>query len=198
MKGLGSVPAVLAALAAEAEAKVAAAQAESEAGIARAEAEAAPAGPGGDARRARLQAAGRAAAERLAHEDWLDVREAIEARAASIDRAVAAGWDRLAEDLGPAPERIFRLAAEALGRLPGDTAEVVVRPEDAAALDDAFARRLAEATGKREVTVVPGETDGGCRLRAAEGRITFDNTFAARAKRLAPVWRAALVELYAR
>ncbi len=192
------MPAVLAAIGAEAEAKVAAVEAEAAAALARADAAVPAPGAGGEVRRARLEAAHRAATERLAHEDWLDVREGIEARAAWIERAVAAGWARLAGMLDPAPERIFRLAAEALPRLPGDEAEVVVREEDAAALDAAFAARLAAATGKRAVRIVEGEADGGCRVRVAGGRITFDNTFAARAKRLEPVWRTALVERYAR
>lgn len=196
MKLLGSPAAVIAATAAEAEADLAEIERESEASAAEL-ALAPPEARGGEAeRRARIDAARREVVGVLAHEDWLDVREAIEAREAWVARVVALGTERLAHGGGSPTEVIFRLATEALERLPGEACEVVVSPADVADLADDLGARLARAANKQEVRIVEGDVRGGCRVRSTDGRVSFDNSFDARSRRLEPVWRAALAEIH--
>ena len=87
------------------------------------------------------------------------------------------------------------LAREALERLRGDAVEVLVAPSDAGMLDAAWARELAP---DRVVRVVarPGLLPGGCIVQREGGKVAFDNTREARARRFEAAWRTALGALY--
>jgi vacuolar-type H+-ATPase subunit E/Vma4 len=197
VKALGSPAAVVAALHDDADAEVERIERETQAAMDRLAAEEAADPTALPERELRVAAARRRARELLAQEDLRDAREALEAREAWFSRAVAAGRRALEEPL-PAAERraeLARLAREGLDRLAGDRVSVVVAVHDAALLDDAWAKDLAPG---REVRVVASAdvAPGGCLLRSADGKITFDNTLAARARRYEAVWRAALGALY--
>lgn len=148
-------------------------------------------------REVRLAAARREARERLAQEDLADAREALEARESWLRRAVAEGRRRLAEPAPAATRRaeLGRLAREGLDRLPDDLVEIVVAPADAALLDEAWARAIAPG---RTARVVRGDDAlaGGCVVRRADGRVSFDNSLDARARRFEAAWRTALGALY--
>jgi vacuolar-type H+-ATPase subunit E/Vma4 len=149
-------------------------------------------------REPRLHAARRQSQARLAQEDWEDTREAMALREEWLQRALALGHDLLTRtaDAGVRRDRLTALAAEALQRLPGGVCEIVVSQPDEALLGPDWRHDLARATGRDEINVVAGPIDGGCVVRTADGRASFTNTFAARASRFQPAWRAALAELY--
>jgi vacuolar-type H+-ATPase subunit E/Vma4 len=197
VKALGSPAAVVAALRDDADAEVELIERETQASLARLAAEEAAEPPVLPERELRLAAAHRRAREQLAQEDVLDAREALEGREAWLARAVAAG-QRAIEEPAPAPQRraeLGRLAREGLDRLAGEAIDVLVAPADAALLDDAWARDLAPG---RAVRVVASTelAHGGCLVRSADGKVTFDNTLPARARRFEAAWRSALGALY--
>jgi vacuolar-type H+-ATPase subunit E/Vma4 len=151
-------------------------------------------------REARLQAARRRVREWIAAEDLADRRESLEERERWSCRVVARARRRLQERTGADElrQRLARLAAEGLRRLPGEDFELVVPEKDAGALDTAWLAAVARTAGKRALRVVPDreETPGGCLLRTADGRASFDNGFEARTRRLEPVWRGVLARLW--
>lgn len=166
MKGFGSIEAVVAAIHEDVRAEIERVDREAAAAIAQLRDE--------DARTpivvsdadVHIAAARRQARERLAAEDWRDRSTALEAREAWIARVVIEGNRRLAA-----------LDAEA-------------RRRD---LDRLAPDALARVPGDGSELVV---TADGCVAQSADGRVRYDNTYAARAQRLEPVWRAALGELF--
>ena len=147
----------------------------------------------------RLSAARREAAETLAREDLADRRESLEERERWIARAAAEGAVRLAragED-GPRRELLARLAREAIRELPGDAFEILVAPADAALCDEAWRKSVAGPSSRVTVRCDNPPEGGGCAARTADGRVSFDNGFAARARRFEAVWRAELARLLA-
>lgn len=142
----------------------------------------------------RLRAARREATERLAREDWLDGRQALEAREAWLAEVKAAAHARLLAE-PPDRDRLARLAAEAARALPGDVAVVHLTPAAREVVDAEWARALAEETGKTEVRLESDPSlEGGCLARTPDGRVRFDNTWSARAERMDPILRRALAE----
>jgi vacuolar-type H+-ATPase subunit E/Vma4 len=146
----------------------------------------------------RLASARREAAETLSREDLADRRETLQERERWIARAAAEGAARLARSAEPGARRelLARLAVEAIEALPGDAFEVRVSPEDAAVCDEAWRQRVGGPS--RSVTV---RTDGfpeggGCSVRTRDGRVSFDNGFAARARRFEAAWRAELARIF--
>jgi vacuolar-type H+-ATPase subunit E/Vma4 len=198
MKPLGSIAAVIAAVREDAAAEAEALSARASAEIARIR--------GLDAadvvvlpdREIRLAAARQRTQARLSHEDWEDTREAVADREEWLVRAIALGSERLAapEDPQTRRERLAALAREGLARLPGKTCEIVVDETDATLLGPEWCLEVAAAAGREGLRVVAGPVGGGCILRTADGRASFDNTYEARARRLQAVWRAALARLY--
>lgn len=197
MKALGSPAAVIAAVRDDAEAEVERLEREAEAALARLAAEDGAAREPLPDREPRLASARREARERLAREDLLDAREALEAREAWLALAVAEGTRLLDEPVAAAERRreLAVLAREALERLRRDPVEVLVAPSDAGLLDAAWARELAP---DRQVHVVarPGLSPGGCIVQREGGKVAFDNTREARARRFEAAWRTALGALY--
>ena len=113
-------------------------------------------------------------------------------------RAVALAEQRLPETDTPDGRRtiLAALAREGLERLPAGSCDLVVSAEDAALLDVNWSQTLAAATGRANLRVIAGAAGGGCVARSLDGRASFDNSYAARAKRFESAWRGALAGLY--
>lgn len=197
----GSVPSVLAAIRDEVEAELERRQKEVDEAVVAAGRGASETGISAAERAARLAQAREQARERIAHEDWLDSREALERRERWIQLAAAEGRRLLRERESAAdgPDLLLRLAAEGIARLPGDVFDVVLSRDAAARIGEGWCRRLEGQCGKRAVRLAPPENggpEGGCLVRTSGGRMTFDNSLEARARRFEGAWRSALAELY--
>ena len=200
MKPLGSVAAVIAAIREDAAVEVDGIVRQADADVARLRAEDAAdliTFPEGDMQ---IAAARERARTRLAQEDWLDTRAAIDEREAWLARAVELGRQRLDDAAAPAVrrQRLARLAKECIERLPSGALELIVTADDASLLDDGWRAAVMNSAELLSVSVVPGNVDGGCIVRTADGRASFDNSYRARADRLRTAWRAALATLYER
>jgi len=197
VKTLGSAASVVAAIRDDAAAEVERIEREATEAIARFAAEEAAEGPPIADAEVRRAAARREAAELLAGEDLLDARAALDASEAWLARAVAAGRERLDEPAPPDERRarLARLAREGLDRIPGEPIELVLAPADRALVDEAWARAVA---GGRAARLVPDEAiaPGGLRVRGGDGRVSFDDTLEARARRFEAAWRAELAALW--
>lgn len=148
-------------------------------------------------RESRLSAARQQAQARLAHEDWEDTREAVADREQWLARVVQLGERLLANSNDDEiRERLAVLAREGLVRLAGRSCEVVVSENVVGLLDAAWQRSVADAAGLTEVRVRGGPVDGGCVVRTLDGRASFDNSYAARARRFPAAWRSALADVY--
>ena len=146
----------------------------------------------------RLTAARQASEARLAQEDWEDRRAAVADRERWIARAVELGRHQLTDpgDAQARRERLAVLAKEAIARLPGSVCEVVVPQADVAWLGPEWCRVVADAARRDDVRVTAGSHEGGCIARTADGRASFDNSYAARAEHFQSAWRSALAEVY--
>ena len=200
MKVLGSVASLVEAVRQEAEEQAARVrqEAETEADRLRRSRQGEPAGV--PDREARLESARRAAAELAAKEDWADRRAALEEREEWMTRAAAEGLAAL-RSLQAAPERrelLARFVGEALEKLPGESFEVSVAEADAGLLDEETCRRLAAAGGKGAIAVRAdaSASPGSCLVKTGDGKASFDNGLAARARRFTAAYRAALAEIY--
>jgi vacuolar-type H+-ATPase subunit E/Vma4 len=113
---------------------------------------------------------------------------------------VARGTAQLRERRTSAERRteLAALAREAAARLPAGAIELVVDADTAADLDDDWRAPLAAFRGGAPVTVVAAPVHGGCIVRSADGRASYDNSYAARAERLQAEWRAELSAIYDR
>jgi vacuolar-type H+-ATPase subunit E/Vma4 len=199
MKPLGSVGAVLAAIREGAEAEVQTLDRHAETEIARLGAEDASlvvSLPDAELRLATVRQRARA---RLAQEDWEDTSEALAERERWMARAVELGHRQLADRDDPQAlrDRMTALAREAMVRLPEGALEVVVSEADAACLGQDWLSGLVAPADPDTVRVVVGPVDGGCIVRTVDGRASFDNTDAARARRFQTAWRSALAAIYA-
>ena len=200
MKPLGSVAAVIAAIREDAAGEVDAIVRQADAAITRLYADHAThpiAFPEGELQ---IAAARERARTRLAQEDWLDTRAAIDEREAWLGQ-VAERASRRLKDLATTAERqqrLARLTQEGIDRLHADALEVVVGAEDALILDEQWRAGLIADAGLQSLTVVTGHVDGGCVVRTADGRASLDNTYHARTDRFRTAWRAALAEMYER
>jgi vacuolar-type H+-ATPase subunit E/Vma4 len=196
MKGLGSVAAVVAAIREDADAEVEAIDRDATASIA-----ALPALPREGATPedvAEIAAARERARIADAHEDWEDARAALSDREAWIARAVEAGRCRLRalDTAAVRRDHLAALAREAIERLPAERLEIVVSNADASLLDDDWKRDAFAPADAARLSIAVDGADGGLVARTADGRVQFDNTWAARADRLHATWRAALADLY--
>lgn len=206
MKTLGSVAAVVDAVQADVQAELERLERESRQEMERLEREAPPESSAD--RELRVGAARREAREILAREDAADRRGSLEARERWMRRAVEEGERTLRSETDETKrrKRLLFWAEEALHELfsvearPGSAGyEVVVSQADVPLLDAAFHVRLAAATGlpTDALATAASETfDGGCVVRTRDGRVSFDNSVAARARRLESAWRPALAAIY--
>jgi vacuolar-type H+-ATPase subunit E/Vma4 len=136
---------------------------------------------------------------RVAHEDWLDSRAAIDEREAWLARVVALGRQRLALDGDESrKQRLARLVRESLVRLQSPAVDIVVSAADAPLLDEAWQLEVRAEHRLDTLTITAGPIDGGCMVRTVDGRASYNNTFQARADRFRTAWRAAIAELYER
>lgn len=198
MKPLGSVQAVVAAIREEAAAELEMLGQKTQAELDRIRAEEARdvvTVPDGESR---LAAARQQARARLADQDWQDAREAFAERERWMARVVAQARQQLAEADTPDRRRtvLAALAREGLERLPAGPCDIVVSVGDATLLDSTWSQTLAATTGRANLRVIAGPVEGGCLARTLDGRASFDNSYAARAKRFESAWRAALAALY--
>lgn len=200
MRVTGSVAAVIAAVRDEVGAEVEKLERQTLQQLARLQAEATDESVSLPDREARLAAARREAQSRLARDQWQGTREMIEEREKWIERVVAAGHTKLGE-LETIAQRcadLLRLASDGIERLPGRNFEVVVAATDAAILDQRWCQTVAgEGSGRQLRTATDGTIpSGSCIVRTADGKVSFDNSFPARAERFQSAWRAALGEIY--
>jgi vacuolar-type H+-ATPase subunit E/Vma4 len=199
MKVLGSVAAVVAAIREDAAAEVEVIARQADADIARFRADDAAQPLAFIEGEVQLAAARDGARARLAHEDWLDNRAAIDEREAWLARVVALGQQRLGLDGDERQkQRLARLVHESLVRLQSPAIDIVVSTADASLLDEAWQLEVRRAHRLETLTITSGTIDGGCLVRTIDGRASYDNTFRARAERFRTVWRAAIAELYER
>ena len=196
MKTLGSAAAVIAAMRDDAAAEIEKLERETASAI---ESLRVPAGsPAGDAARARqVDAARRTALDRGVEEAWQDARAMLTDREAWMASVVDAGARRLADPSDA--ERGRRLMAdfirEAVPHLPGPALVVSAPAGFAAVLTDAWRRELETDTGRTLTLGFTGPA-AGCIVGTPDGSVTFDNSVAARSRRSASEWRAALARLY--
>lgn len=149
-------------------------------------------------RPARLAAARREVSAQLAREDWEDRRAALEERERWTERAIRLARERLDGDREAAARRelLLALAVEAAERLPAGAVEIAVSASDASIADDAFVEELARRA-RRPVARARGDLpQSGCVVSTVGGKVRFDNSLEARARRFEPLWRAALTEIY--
>ena len=200
MKPLGSVAAVVAAIREDAAGEVEAIARQADADIARLRADDAAQPVTFAEGDVQVAAARDGARARLAQEDWLDSRAAIEEREAWLAQVTAIGHERIG--LGATAEiqgqRLDRLIQESITRLPSTAVEVVVSAADAALLDEAWRERFQLAHRLESLAITVGAIAGGCLVRTGDGRASYDNTYAARSERFRNAWRAALAEVYER
>jgi vacuolar-type H+-ATPase subunit E/Vma4 len=145
-----------------------------------------------------LLAARREAAQRLAREDLADRRGVLEEREHWIERVTALGKEQLARagDTAQRRELLATLAREALASLPGDSFRISVLPSDAPLLDEGWRRSVAGPSRRLAISSENLPAGGGCLVCTEDGRVSFDNSFAARARRFETAWRARLARVF--
>jgi vacuolar-type H+-ATPase subunit E/Vma4 len=199
MKVLGSVAAVVAAIREDAAVEVDAIARQADADIARLRAEDAARPPAFVEGEMQVATARNSARARVAQEDWLDSRAAIDERETWLARVVALGQQRLALDGDERRrQRLARLVRESLVRLQSPAVDIVVSVADAPLLDEAWQLELRAALALETLLITAGGIDGGCVVRTIDGRASYDNTLQARAERFRTAWRAAIADLYER
>jgi len=182
MQSLGSVASIIASIREEAAAEVDRIDEASKIEIAAVRAEAENTAVTISDRDARLAAARSENEERIARQEWEGRRLAIEQREAWIQRVVAAGRERWQPDA----TQLMDLIREALGKIDARECEVAVAERDRSRVD--------VTKFDRNVRLTTAAIDGGCIVTA--GDLVFDNSLEARARRLEPIWRNALSEMY--
>ncbi len=150
-------------------------------------------------RTTQLAGANRLARERLARDEWNDQRTGLEAREQWIQGVRDEGMRRLSIlDDEARREDLARMAQDALLRIPALDCEVLLNDADRRLVGISWIDEMSRITGKNTVRVAATDRPmtGGCIVRSADGKMSFDNSFEARAQRLESVWRAALGQLY--
>ena len=199
MTAAGSVEAVIAAIREDAQAEVDRVERDADRAIARLRDEDAALPVVVADADARIRQARREAREQAAAEDWADRQAALGARETWTRAVVAAAMPRLVGQPDAARRTdLLRLAREAVARLTDRDCEILIARRDAGLADEAWGRSLDQTTGKRVTVTASDEIEGGCIARTKDGRIRFDNTYAARVRRFEPLWRQALGQLFER
>ena len=148
---------------------------------------------------ARISRARRQAHDRIAAQEAADHQSALKDREMWIAQAVTDGERRLlALDVATARADLVRLAREAIDRMPDQALELLVSTARADLLDAATRDEVMTAPGKTiaRVTPLPNVGSGGCIVQTLDGRIRYDNTYAARGRRFESYWRARLGEMW--
>jgi vacuolar-type H+-ATPase subunit E/Vma4 len=147
----------------------------------------------------RISRARRQTHDRIAAEEAADHQSALRDRETWIAQAVTEGQRRLlALDVATTRADLIRLAREAIDRMPDQALELLVSPARADLLDAATRDEIMTAPGKTiaRVTLSPNVGSGGCIVQTIDERIRYDNTYAARCRRFASIWRARLGEVW--
>ncbi len=195
----GSIEAVVAAVQEDANAEVEKIERDLAAAIARARDEDRPLPLVVPDAAARISRARRQAHDRIAAEEAADHESALKDREMWIARAVKEGQRRLlALDVATARADLVRLAREAIDRMPDQALELLVPAARADLLDAATRDEIMTAPGKTiaRVTPSPNVGSGGCIVQTIDGRIRYENTYAARCRRFESFWRARLGEMW--
>ena len=197
MTGWGSVESVIAAIREEARAEGERIDAEAAAAIVRLGEEDARAPAVLADADARIDAARRRAREFAADEDWADRRVSLDAREQWLTRAAELGLERLRTlDAVTRREDLLHLAREAATRVGRAAVEILVGFEDLPLADHQWIADVAASTQATVTLAGSPAITGGCIARGADGRLSYDNTFRTRLRRLDAGWRQALSELF--
>ena len=123
-------------------------------------------------------------------------RDLLEAQEAELSRLFEAARQRLADRASyGVPAVLAALAAEAIAAMDSPSVVVELAEADRAAVTEAWLADVRRRVG-RDVAVrvaeKPAAIDGGIIVRSADGRLFYDNSFAARLARLRPGLRREL------
>jgi vacuolar-type H+-ATPase subunit E/Vma4 len=146
-----------------------------------------------DAARRRADAAAQATLATVVQETHRNLLEAQEGELAKLfDAARARLADREAYDY---PAVLAGLAANAMASICADQVVIELAEADRAIAADSWLGEVRRRVGRDvSISVSPqaAPIDGGVIVRSADGRLLYDNSFAARLRRLAPVLRREL------
>jgi len=123
-------------------------------------------------------------------------RDLLETREREFDKLFDAARQRLADKASyDYPTTLATLAAEAIVAMRSDDVVVALSGDDKPIATDAWLADARRRVG-RDVTITiaeePAAIDGGLIVRSADGRLLYDNSFAARLTRLRPDLRREL------
>ena len=146
-----------------------------------------------EAARRRADAAAQATLATVVQETHRNLLEAQEGELAKLfDAARARLADRTAYDY---PAILAGLAANAMASICADQVVIELAEADRAIAADSWLGEVRRRVGRDvSISVSPqaAPIDGGVIVRSADGRLLYDNSFAARLRRLAPVLRREL------
>jgi vacuolar-type H+-ATPase subunit E/Vma4 len=199
MKTLGSPESVADAVAEEASQEIARLLRDTDAEVRRLREEGATVDVTPPDRAAKLATAHREVSARLAREDWEDRRAALQERERWAERAIRLARERFDAARQPASRRelLLALALEGAGSLPPGAIEIASSVEDAPLVDESLVEEIARRSGRPVVPAIGEDRPrSGCVVSTPGGKIRFDNSLEARARRFEPAWRAALTEIY--
>jgi hypothetical protein len=138
-----------------------------------------------------------AGARPAADQDWADRRASLDAREQWLTRAAELSLERLRTlDAVTRREDLLHLAREGAMRVGGTAVEILVGLEDLPLADPQWIADVAAATPATVTVAASPNITGGCIARGADGRLSYDNTFTTRLRRLDAGWRQALSELF--
>lgn len=145
----------------------------------------------------RLAAARQTLAQRETDEHWEDAQLALADREAWMAGVLAEGRRVLADasDTELTRSWLAALVHEAAPHVPGPACVVVAPSSVADLLTEAWRSELEQQIGKAVSLDFKGPV-AGVLVRTPEGSVTFDNSVAARERRLMPQWRAVLAQIY--
>jgi vacuolar-type H+-ATPase subunit E/Vma4 len=144
--------------------------------------------------------ADRAAASILATVEQESRRDLLVAQEAELDKLFDAARQRLADRKGyDYPAVVAGLAAQAIRAVGSGQVVMELAEADRALATEAWlaeVRRRVRTNGGADVAIAvspnPAPIDGGVVVRSADGRLVYDNSFAARLRRLRPDLRREL------
>ena len=123
-------------------------------------------------------------------------RDLLETREREFDKLFDAARQRLADKARyDYPAALAALAAEAIAAMRTDDVVLALSSDDRPIATDAWLADLLRRVGRDVKTTIaeePASIDGGLIVRSADGRLLYDNSFAARLTRLRPDLRREL------
>jgi len=120
-------------------------------------------------------------------------RDLLDAQEAEIEKLFGAARARLADRKAyDYPAVLAGLAANAIASIFADQVVIELAAADRAIATEAWLAEVRKRVGREvSISVAPeaAPIDGGVMARSADGRLLYDNSFAARLRRLAPALR---------